>query len=237
MNDKYANSVATYSSHAYHGDANSIWASRVLLNEEIAARMNSGDSEALNLVLISLGTQLTRYVYTIYGGNADADDVVQEALATASLKLAQLRNPCHIKPWAYRIARNLVWMRLRKKAATQVQEVPLDESLSVRSQSRAGHIAGPELRPDRQTFWAEIRVALAKAVLELPPKYRTVVLLRDVEGASTAEAAEALDISTDNVKTRLHRAHAELRVRLAAYRDVCTTTDDATRTGISARPN
>ncbi len=223
MSARYAASAASQHSDEHWNAGHSVWASRVLLKEEVAEKIATGDADTLNRVLASLGPLLDRYVYTLCGHRAHAQDVGQETLATVSLKVSQLRQPCHLKPWAFRIARNLVWMRLRKAGPIGPREVHLDGEIHGRgdTMSPTPQFVTNELAPDMMVFWAEVRGEITAAVRELPDMYRTVVLLRDVQGASTAEVAAALSVSTDTVKTRLHRAHVELRVRLAAFQGLC----------------
>lgn len=191
-----------------HEEIGGIWATRVLLEANIAARVAGGDQDAVNSVLASLGPLLARYVYQLCRNRSEAEDVVQEALMTVYMKLPQLRQPRHLKPWAFRIAKNIVLMRVRQSNAGNMRQIRLADDVEWRNNA---------VPPDSRAFLGEIRRVLIAAIRGLPDKYRTVVILRDIDGFSTAETAAMLHVSADTIKTRLHRAHAELRHKLRDY--------------------
>ena len=118
----------------------------------------------------------------------------------------QLREPEHVKSWVFRIARNNCLMKRRKSIFAPDEELPLDD-VAYQAMDRGE-------QPDVQAFRGELRQALEEAIRSLPPIYRAVVLLREVEELTTEEAAEVLDVSVDVVKTRLHRARQALRQAL-----------------------
>jgi len=148
----------------------------------------------------------------------DAEEVAQETLMRVFESIDQLREPARLKPWVFRIARNECLMKRRKSVFAPSVELSLDDLQPNRLENRRGiEIADWSTLPDDIVLHSELRDALTGAIRALPEIYRSVVLLRDVEELSTEETAEILDISTDTVKTRLHRGRLALRKHLDAY--------------------
>ena len=135
--------------------------------------------------------------------------------------LHQLREPEHVRPWVFRIAKNACLMKRRRSlfAPQPSQELSLDEVMPTKV-SRDGkvrlEIADWSQVPEDQAMGVEMQRALQEAIRELPENYRPVVLLRDIEELSTKETAHILDLPEDVVKQRLHRGRLALRKSLEA---------------------
>jgi RNA polymerase sigma-70 factor (ECF subfamily) len=152
------------------------------------------------------------------GHREDAEEVSQESLLKAFENLRQLREPEHLKAWLFRIAKNACLMKRRKSSFAPSAELSIDQLRpSKNGESMQLDIADWSALPDDAASNAELHRALGKAIHELPEIYRSVFLLRDVEGLSTAEAAHVLDLGEDAVKQRLHRARLALRKSLDGY--------------------
>ncbi len=143
----------------------------------------------------------------------DAEDVFQETLLKAYQGLAKLRDPGAVRTWLFRVVSTQCLMKRRKERPER--EIPLE------SYKPAGLDFGEPVEipdwshlPEDDAHRAELHAALEDALAELPPELRIVVLLRDVEGLSTRETAEALDLGVSAVKMRLHRARLALRQHL-----------------------
>jgi RNA polymerase sigma-70 factor (ECF subfamily) len=109
-------------------------------------------------------------------------------------------------------------MKRRKSIFAPMQELSLDElGAGLDGEPRAFEIGDSSSLPEDELLRSELRVALHRAVAELPETYRAVVLLRDLEELSTEETAQILDITSDAVKTRLHRGRLALRQKLGGY--------------------
>ena len=146
--------------------------------------------------------------YKMMGNPHDAEEVAQEAFLSAYRAFARFRGESRITTWLYRITVNAALMRLRReKRARSLRWVGM-ENLEVPSWSDA---------PEASAISAEIGDKIQEGIARLQPDLRAAVVLRDVEGLSTAEAAEALDISVASLKSRLHRARVLLRQHLAEY--------------------
>ena len=145
------------------------------------------------------------------GHPEDAEEVAQETLIKVFENFGQLREPERVRPWVFRIAKNACLMRRRKSVFAPAREVSLDEL------PPGVDLAGPESPPDTEFLRSELRAVLDRLIAELPPPYRAVVLLRDIEELSTEDTAQILEVSTHVVKTRLHRGRAAMRQKLDCY--------------------
>jgi RNA polymerase sigma-70 factor (ECF subfamily) len=187
---------------------------------ELARRLAAGDPAAFERFVEHFRSKIFQYSWLMCGHREDAEEVAQETLLKVFENFDQLREPERVRSWVFRIARNACLMKRRKSVFAPAQELSLDEFLP------AMHHDGGEVRieiadwtglPDAQVLRSELRDVLHRAIEELPDTYRPVLILRDVEELSTEEAAQVLDLSTDVVKTRLHRARLALRQKLDFY--------------------
>jgi RNA polymerase sigma-70 factor (ECF subfamily) len=137
--------------------------------------------------------------------------VAQETLLKVFENIDQLREPERVRPWVFRIAKNACLMQRRKSLFAPTQELSLDELLP------ASQPADDAPHPEVVLLDSELRAVIDRVVAELPPIYRAVVLLRDLEELSTEDTAHILDLGTDVVKTRLHRGRAAMRQKLDCY--------------------
>lgn len=174
----------------------------------------AGDKEAF----YSLVRPCERAVYvaaiSILNNPADAEEVAQEAVLKAFANLAQFRGEAKFSTWLIQITINEARLRLRKDRRhlyESVDEHQTDEEGDYFPKDFADWREVPSEALQR----AELRQALKQAIAGLAPKYREVLILRDVQHLSTEETAQALGISEGNVKTRLLRARLQMRDALA----------------------
>jgi len=187
---------------------------------QLARELLAGSSEAFEHFVAAYHDKLFRYSYAMCGQREDAEEVAQETLMKVFENLNQLREPERLKPWVFRIAKNACLMKRRKSVFAPQAEVSLDQLIPAKSGDGDGgklEIADWSGLPDHLAMDAELRERLRTGVHLLPEMYRSVFLLRDVEGLSTEEAAEVLDVSADVIKQRLHRARLILRRELDDY--------------------
>jgi RNA polymerase sigma-70 factor, ECF subfamily len=187
---------------------------------DIARNLLGGDLEAFDQFVGRYRTRIFQYTYMMCGHREDAEEVSQETLLKVFENLDQLREPERLKAWVFRIAKNACLMKRRKSIFAPAQELSLDElmpSFDGTGADRKLQIADWSALPEDVTLRTELRGELDKAIRQLPEIYRSVILLRDVEELSTEETAEILDVSTDVVKTRLHRGRLALRQKLDEY--------------------
>jgi RNA polymerase sigma-70 factor (ECF subfamily) len=154
-----------------------------------------------------------RHILGMVGNPADAEDLTQEALLRAHRQLGELQAPAALGAWLHRIASNVACDFLRPAARRAEEETRAE------GREPASEAAGAEQLTDLAAM-----SACGRELLELlPRRYRTVLLLHDLRGLSSAEIAEALGCTEGAVKIRLHRARARFRTLLEAgcemYRD------------------
>ncbi len=197
----------------------------------MASRNTEGDAELVRALLAGEPGAFERFVsvfrpkifqYSVLmcGNREDAEEVAQDTLMKVFDNLEQLREPERIRPWVFRIAKNNCLMRRRKSVFAPTQELSLDDFVP-RSHDDGGgrkiEIADWSALPDDQVLRGELKDVVQKAIAELPEIYRAVILLRDIEELSTDEAAQALEVSHEVIKTRLHRARLAVRQKLDEY--------------------
>lgn len=151
---------------------------------------------------------------------AEADDAVQEAFMQAFRRLSDFRGDAKLETWLHRIVVNAALGRLRRRSRKPEVELDLagpefsaDGHLTAREGARWGQV-------ERLFESEETRALMRRMIDQLPETARTVLILRDIEELSTAEAAEALGVSPGTVKTRLHRARVALKKRVEQALDV-----------------
>lgn len=187
---------------------------------ELAKALLRGDEGAFDRFVEYFRKKVFTYSWLMCGQREDAEEVSQEALLKAFESFAQLREPERVRAWIFRIAKNACLMKRRKSVFAPDRELSLDEFLPV-SHGDGGHrhieIADWSKLPEDELLNRELNSEIHRAITELPETYRAVVLLRDMEELSTEETAQILDVSTDVVKTRLHRGRLAIRQKLDAY--------------------
>ena len=176
----------------------------------------NGDVAAFEQLVKRYDRKLFRIAQHVTHNREDSEDVVQEAFLKAFQHLGEFREDSKFSTWLIRITLNQSLMKLRKQRRT-IKEVSLEEDFQ----------AGEDMLPMEVTDWApnpeqlyrtsELRDILIKALRELRPILRTVFVLRDIEGFSIAQTAEALNLSYSAVKARLWRGRLQLRERLNKY--------------------
>ena len=180
----------------------------------LARRAASGDQEALERLLSEAQALVWRFSQTVCGHTEDAEDASQEALAQTFRHIPRLRDPDAFRPWLYRTVRNACLMSRRRRAGEPSHHVSIEEMQPGTDAVRRTDVPATDLDPEQLAVNAALRRQLAGALAKLPPALRVIVFLRDLEGLSTRDAARALRVSEDVVKTRLHRARVLLRREL-----------------------
>ena len=172
--------------------------------------------DAAERLIATYGDRAYRLAIGITGSTLDAEEVVQDALWSVIRKIDSFRGASAFGSWLYRIVANAAYQKLRGRSSRRA-EVSLEDVLpSSHEDSRAAPIADWSSSLDDPSRSTELRLALTEAIGELPPDYRTALLLHDVEGLGNAEVAGALRLTVANVKSRVHRARLFVRQRLAA---------------------
>jgi RNA polymerase sigma-70 factor (ECF subfamily) len=173
---------------------------------ELIRRACDGDMVAFERLTGAHADRLYAVVLRLVGDRREAEDVVQETLLRAWRGLARFQGRSMYFTWLYRIAVNEANRALEKRSR-RGPSIPIDDQ---ELQLPAPPHEGPPGRAEQQ----ELRRALDRAIAELAPVYRTALVLRDVEGLSTREAAEIVDIGEAAFKSRLHQARLKVRAML-----------------------
>jgi len=175
----------------------------------------AGDIRAFESLVRRYDRNVFRIAQHITQNREDAEDVVQDAFLKAYQNLGQFQGQSKFYTWLVRIAVNEALMRLRRRRPERM--VSIDEDVRTEDDSMPREIADWSPNPEQQYTQAELKDILGKIIQGLPPSFRTVFVLRDVEGLSTEETASALELSVPAVKSRLLRARLQLRERLNKY--------------------
>jgi RNA polymerase sigma-70 factor (ECF subfamily) len=181
----------------------------------LVERIQRGDKAACAECIERHSPGVYRIALRLMGNEAEAEDVVQETFLSAFKAIDRFENRSSLATWLYRIAHNAALMKLRRTQPVQVSvddEEVFGEGLPVPTQMHDWCCL-----PERDFESGETRAQLERAIKDLPEKLRAVFVMRELEGLSTEETAQALDISIDAAKVRLHRARLQLRERLSTY--------------------
>jgi RNA polymerase sigma-70 factor (ECF subfamily) len=175
----------------------------------------NGDVAAFEQLVKRYDRKLLRIAQSVTHNTEDAQDAVQDAFLKAFQNLGQFREESQFSTWLFRITVNEALMKLRKQRA--IREVSLDDDCQADVDMFPMEVIDWAPNPE-QLYWAsELRDILISALKELPPTLRTVFVLRDIEGLSTDQTAEVLNLSQTAVKARLWRVRLQLRERLNKY--------------------
>lgn len=176
-------------------------------DEQVVERVLAGETALYEILMRRYNQRLYRLVRAILRDDSEAEDVMQDAYVRAYQYLAQFENRAPFAAWLSRIAVHEALARLRRRQRTDQLDPAEDAEYPM-------HVTDSSPNPEQRAAHAEFARMLEDAILALPPDYRTVLMLRDVEELSTAETAAALSISEANVKVRLLRGRAKLRRKL-----------------------
>ena len=165
-----------------------------------------GNKKALSEIVKKYEQTIYNFSFKICRDPEKAENIMQETFYSMVKSLNQFDGNSKLSTWLYRIVANHCLMQARKERNKKYISLENDEDLYSEK-----HIADWTSLPYKSTENSELRGILDEAIRKLSPEYRVVFLLRDVEGLSTEETAEATNISVPAVKSRLHRARAFLR--------------------------
>ncbi len=177
-------------------------------------RIHAGDKAACALCIEQHGPRLYRLARRLTNDEAEAEDIVQETFLQAFKGINSFEGRSSLLTWLYRITYNAALMQRRREHPTVSIEDQLQEEVDTTIPEQLFDWC---CLPERDLQTEEVRDELERAIGELPDSLRVVFVLRELEGLSTEEAAQTLELSTDVIKQRLHRARLWLRERLSEY--------------------
>lgn len=178
-------------------------------DQQVIDEVKAGNTALYEIIMRRYNQRLYRVALSILRDPAEAEDVMQDAYVRAYQHLDQFAGHAAFSTWLTRIAVNQALHRLKLRKRDQQMTEFEDEEESMK-------VTEPSLDPEQRASVMEAGQLLEEAVLELPGQYRSVIMLRDIEELSTAETAAALELTEENVKTRLNRGRAMMRDLLYA---------------------
>lgn len=180
------------------------------IDAETLARAQGGDHHAFAQLYSLHKRRIYSLCLRMVGNTAEAEDLTQEAFLQLHRKIATFRGDSAFSTWMHRLAINVVLMHLRRKGLAVIS---LDEAMDPAPEEGPGRSFGS---PDLMLTGAIDRLALERAVADLPAGYRLIFVLHDIEGYEHNEIASMLDCSIGNSKSQLHKARLKLRDALRA---------------------
>jgi RNA polymerase sigma-70 factor, ECF subfamily len=174
------------------------------------------DPAAMEQLVETYADRVYRLAVRITGSNEDAEEVVQDALWAAGRKIDTFKGDSAFGSWLYRITANAAYMKLRSRRA-QAREIALEEVLPALDGRHFAPMEDWSPRVHDPALQGELRAVLQRSIAELPPEYRTALVLHDLEELPNPDIAELLGVSLPAVKSRVHRSRLHLRKRLAEY--------------------
>ena len=178
----------------------------------LVSEAKAGNYAAFEELVNRYEKKIFRLGLNITGSPEDAEEVLQETFLKAFEHLANFREDSRFYTWIVRIAVNEGLMKLRKRRSDK--SVPMEDSVDEEGSVMPREFADWRPSPEEQLAQSELADILNHAARSLPPTFRTVFFLRDVEGLSTQETADLLNLTVSAVKARLFRARLQLRDEL-----------------------
>ena len=182
---------------------------------ELVQASKNGDVAAFGQLVKRYDRRLFRVAQSVTHNREDSQDAVQEAFLKAYQHLGDFRGDSQFSTWLIRITLNQSLMKLRKLRRTR--EVALDEDFGTDEDVLPREVIDWAPNPEQLYSVSELRNILIKTIEELRPILRAVFVMQDLEGLSTVQTAEVLNLSQSAVKSRLWRARLQLRERLNKY--------------------
>jgi len=173
--------------------------------DDVLTRAQNGDHHAFAQLYSLHKRRIYSLCLRMVGNTAEAEDLTQEAFLQLHRKIATFRGDSAFSTWMHRLAINVVLMHLRRKGLALIS---LDEAMDPAPEEGPGRSFGS---PDLNLTGAIDRLALERAVTDLPAGYRLIFVLHDIEGYEHNEIASMLDCSIGNSKSQLHKARLKLR--------------------------
>jgi RNA polymerase sigma-70 factor (ECF subfamily) len=172
----------------------------------------SGDREAMERLLMRAQEVAYRFSLLVCGHPQDAEDVMQDALLKTYRYVSRIKDPEAFRTWLYTTVQNACRMKRRRHVGEPSHLTSIEQGgVGADGEAAAVDVEGHSPPADQLVMDAWVSGRLRRALDTLPPSYRMIVVLREMEGLSTREVARVAGISEANVKTRLHRARVMLR--------------------------
>lgn len=178
---------------------------------DLVQAAQQGDQRALQELLRRHAPRIGRFAAKMCRSPSEAEDVVQDTMLAAMRTLGGFRGQAQVSTWLYQIARSFCIKKRRRTRSV----IHADASLSDEESAEMRALSSPDMMADERMDQAQLAEAVQHAMDGLAPMYREVLLLRDVEGLTAPEVADALGLKVEAVKSRLHRARLAVRAQVA----------------------
>jgi RNA polymerase sigma-70 factor (ECF subfamily) len=184
---------------------------------ELLARLGAGDDAAYEELVRTYSPRLLAVARRIVGNDEEARDVIQDAFLNAFRSLPNFHGDARLSTWLHRIVVNSALMKLRTRRRKPEESIEPLLPAFLADGHYAERFSSWGEQADQALSRAETQALVRQRIDELPESFRTVLVLRDIEGLDTEETARVLDTTPNAVKIRLHRARAALRTLLAPH--------------------
>lgn len=188
-----------------------------LSDQVLVEKIRAGDYQAFEFLVTRYESKVYRLAVRMLRNPQDAEDALQETFLQVFRGLAGFEGRSKFSTWLFRLATNVCLMRIRHRETEPSKLLPLEDYLPKLEEGDSPQMMDWADRPEDALLSKESREKMMEALDKLPPEYRAVFILRDIEGFSNAETGESLGISVAAVKSRLHRARLALRGMLSGY--------------------
>jgi RNA polymerase sigma-70 factor, ECF subfamily len=185
---------------------------------QFVARLVAREPGAFNELVLTYERRVFSLVFRMLGRRDEAEDLAQEVFVQVFKAIDQFRGESKLSTWIYRIAVNLCKNRAKYLSRRQAGKHAEFEALSERSAftSAKGVMVGDVSRPDELVEGMQLEVVVKRAIEQVDPDFRVVLILRDVEDLSYEEIAAVTGLAIGTVKSRIHRGRAQLRALVEA---------------------
>ncbi|PID78233.1 MAG: hypothetical protein CSA18_02535 [Deltaproteobacteria bacterium] len=185
-------------------------------DSDLIIRIQNGETDLYEELLMRYEVKIYNFGLRMCKDQSDAEDLVQETFINIFRYLKDFRMESKFKNWTYKIASS-VCMKIKNKKKSSQKDISFEDLVPDTEKEISGKIPPWVNQPVEALMNKEISREIKKEIDKLPPKYRIILVLRDMEGFSTQEVSEIINISESNVKVRLHRARSSVRQGLKRY--------------------
>ena len=183
-------------------------------------KIKTGDYKAFEILVTRYESKVYRLAIRMLRNQQDAEDALQETFLQVHRGLPSFEGRSTFSTWLFRLATNVCLMKIRHRGTEPSKLLPLEDYLPRHEEGEVPQMVDWTIRPEEALLSKESREKMMEALEKIPPEYRAVFILRDMEGFSNIETGESLGISVAAVKSRLHRARLALRGLLSDYFDM-----------------
>ena len=178
---------------------------------QLIEEARSGDREAMKALYELFAPRIYNFLVRLSGSRSEAEDATQQTFLTVLQRLPSLREPGQLESWIYRIARNEIYQKFRKKKPESLNDKSLDSEVTSLEEDRRG------ADPEKALLNSELHERLESALERLPLKLREVFVLAVIQGLAYREISRIVGRSLLSVKTDIYRARLALRADLGSY--------------------